>query len=83
MKSNKKGSELSINVVVIAAVAILVLVILALFIFDAFDKTKRGTSCEAVKGECMASCSGGFPTPNAGLDGSCDEGYVCCLPLGN
>lgn len=49
---NTKGSELSMNVIIIAAIAILVLVILAMFVFRSGRNIEASTGCSAMQGEC-------------------------------
>jgi hypothetical protein len=56
----KKAQGLSINVVVIAAIALIVLVIMVLLVIRAGKNTTDAagdSSCLALGGECMLSCS--------------------------
>lgn len=82
MKFNKRGTELSMNVIVIAAIAILILVLLAMFVFDAFDGIKKGKGCEALNGMCLPTCAGtDYPIANPTLAKECPSGYKCCQTL--
>jgi len=80
MFTNKKGSEMSMNVIIIAAIALLILVILSVMIINSGGKINEGTSC--VGGNCMyeADCEaqGGFANPASG----CSDGEVCCVVVG-
>ena len=49
---NKKGSELSMNVIIIAAIGVLILVILAMFIFRTGRNVEVSTGCSAMQGVC-------------------------------
>jgi len=82
MHFNRKGTELSMNVVIIAAIAILVLVILAMFLFRSSNRMGEGTSCDGMGGSCEPVCGGEYPLPMIGMDDSCGMGAHCCLPLG-
>jgi len=55
---NKKGVELSMNLIIIAAIGLLVLVILAVLVIGAANKTQEGTkSCNLQLGQCqLTSC---------------------------
>ncbi|MBN1175304.1 hypothetical protein JXA48_01535 [Candidatus Woesearchaeota archaeon] len=79
---DKKGTELSMNVIIIAAIAILVLVILAMFVFRSSDRVDKGTGCTSLSGSCLPMCGGDYPLHNAGFDGSCGTGSICCMPIG-
>ena len=86
--TNKKGSELSMNVIIIAAIALLILVILILFVFKSGDDLNKGTSCEgpAFNGQCVAqgtSCGDLAGTYIGATSGGCDRGMKCCVPIGN
>lgn len=88
MRFNKKGTELSMNVIIIAAIAILVLVILAVFVFRTGNQVDKGTGCESLGGKCMpAPCGSTNPTykiHNVALDGTCSvDVYQCCMSLGS
>lgn len=81
---NKIGSELSMNVIIIAAIALLILVILAVFIFRSGEGIGKGTSCESLNGKCTSSCDGleGVWAPNPALKSTCPtEGDLCCQKI--
>jgi hypothetical protein len=72
---NKKGVELSMNVIIIAAIGLLVLVILAVLVINSGNKAQTGLqSCTAKGGVCKASCDNGV------IDGvtPCTDGNQCC-----
>lgn len=83
MKQNKKGTELSMNVIIIAAIGLLILVILAMFIFRSGKQVDKGTGCAALGGSCMSvphCASGSINNVAAAL--SCDvPGQKCCTPI--
>ncbi len=70
----KKGVELSMNVIIIAAIGLLVLVILAVLVINSGGKFQSGTnSCVTQGGTCTASCNGeDLGTMN------CDSQKTCC-----
>lgn len=75
---NKKGVELSMNVIIIAAIGLLVLVILAVLVINSTSKLP-GTvaACNVKGGACVASCPADRIIPAA--EGKCDTtGQVCC-----
>jgi hypothetical protein len=74
---NKKGVELSMNVIIIAAIGLLVLVILAVLVINSTSKLP-GTvaSCNVKGGICRASCPTDQPMIPA-TEARCDTG-VCC-----
>lgn len=53
---DKKGVELSVNVIIIAAIALIVLVVLAFLVLRQAGILTLGTSCEGVGNVCMESC---------------------------
>lgn len=91
MRLNRKGSELSMNVIIIAAIALLVLVILAVMLLQKGGDLKEGTSCEALGGKCCSACDAScydnqgntYKIHNNAQDSSCSEGQQCCLKIGN
>ncbi|MCF7798754.1 hypothetical protein K9M74_02520 [Candidatus Woesearchaeota archaeon] len=77
---NKKGSELSMNVIIIAAIAVLVLVILAMFVFKSGNNIEKSTGCFAMNGMCNPDTTHTLRYP-AG-DGECkDLGGKCYISL--
>jgi hypothetical protein len=57
---NKKGVELSMNVIIIAAIGVLVLIILAVLVINASSRTQNAqTNCNLMGGICkMPSACG-------------------------
>ncbi len=49
---NKKGSELSMNLIIIAAIAVLILVILTVFVLRSSGNLDKSTGCSAMNGKC-------------------------------
>ena len=83
MRYNKKGSEMSMNVIIIAAIALLILVILAMFIFRSGRGIEDSTNCQAMNGHCMPICLEDHPVPYPLGDDSCSAGKKCCVTLGS
>lgn len=52
---NKKGIELSVNVIIIAAISLIVLVLLAYLVLNAGQGVAKGTTCEQLGGSCVFS----------------------------
>ena len=80
---NKKAQGLSMSTIIIAAIALLVLVILATFLLRSGGDVNEGTSCEGIGGTCNPDdCNNmGDGTYIPKGQSTCDEGYVCCIPL--
>ncbi|MGM5480995.1 MAG: DUF948 domain-containing protein [Nanobdellota archaeon] len=88
IRMNRKGSELSMNVIIIAAIALLVLVILAVMLLQKGGDIQEGTSCTGLGGECCSSCGnacvvGGQKYSVPHPTGECPSGQQCCLKLGD
>ena len=89
MKFTKKGSELSMNMIIIAAIALLVLVILAVMLLNTGNDISDTTGCAGLGGKCCSSCGQGacqeggkvFNVHNVAGDGSCDNAK-CCISVG-
>ena len=85
---NKKGEQLSINVIVTAAIALIVLVLLVYLVYVNFIKIERGTDCVgSQRGVCASDCAsleGNYVVQTAynGKEGGCQESEVCCVPVG-
>ena len=86
-KRNKRGAELSLNVIIVAAIALIVLVILvliftgriAIFRFGVEDCYAKGGKCATTCGENEARLTG----TNCKATGSTDTRYTgdyCCIP---
>jgi hypothetical protein len=82
MFKNKKGIELSMNVIIIAALSILVLLILIFFLVSSVDNTKKTTGCQANMGNCIPlgnNCPSDKPVLSPF---SCPKGEKCCVNMG-
>jgi len=80
----KKGVELSMNVIIIAVIALVVLVILVVLVVRSGGQVVDGTQCAAGQGQCVsgseaADCGDQQYIPAGG----CEEGSVCCLSVGD
>jgi hypothetical protein len=77
----KKGVEMSLNVIIIAAIGLLILVILAFLVVNKiglFNKAET-TSCSLNGGICRTDCTmDKVLTPKSGLVFDCKSGYSCC-----
>jgi uncharacterized protein YoxC len=71
----KKGVELSMNVIIIAAIALVVLVILVVLVLNQAGKVSPATECTG--GQCLSSCD---PTTQVvdPINKCSTEGQVCC-----
>ena len=77
---NKKGTELSMNLIIIAAIGLLVLVILAVLIIGSGNRVVTGMkTCNALGGTCENSCVTSSGTREQ-LNGDCSNsvGKQCC-----
>lgn len=88
---NKKGVELSMNVIIIAAIGLLVLLVLT-FIFLGRVGTfgEKSGSCDIQGGMCAVKCGNAdYGTENNAKmnplltcpDSTAGEKQVCCLPI--
>lgn len=70
---NKKGVEMSMNVIIIAVIVLIVLAILAYLLVYQFGIFKKGTSCTNEGGICVTTgCSNPItPCPNCCKTGEC------------
>lgn len=79
---DKKGVELSVNVIIVAAIALLVLVVLAFLLLQQAGVFNQGTTCSGVSGgTCKAQCDDGekvlpYACPKQG-----DDTQLCCKQL--
>jgi len=80
---NKKGVELSMNLIIIAAIGLLVLVILAVLVINAVNNTNSGMkSCNVMGGTCQISCVGyGDQIPSTTATDCTKSGKICCKIL--
>ncbi len=82
---DKKGIELSVNVIIIAAIALIVLVVLAFLVLRQAGILNVGTSCEGIGGFCRAECQDGehIDVAHSCTKEQADAGFDrCCVPLG-
>jgi hypothetical protein len=75
---NKKGVELSMNVIIIAAIGVLVLIILAVLVINASSRTQNAqTNCNLMGGICktpsLCSANDRLPTGTG-----CSASQTCC-----
>lgn len=71
---NKKGVELSMNVIIIAAIGMLVLIILSVLVINALKNVNEAKkTCNLKGGICAQSCESGMIQ-----DGVCGENQLCC-----
>jgi hypothetical protein len=88
--ANRRGVELSMNVIIIAAIALIILVVLVLLLTGAFSRVKNGTGCRSQpSGQCVEVPDGSSCSTEVGETGyiplasDCPEGQTCCIrPLG-
>ncbi len=79
-KMNKKGAELSMNVIIIAAIGLLILVILAILVISRATNVSTGTDCIAKGGICKISSE--CTQDKVISDGTCsDNTKTCCSPI--
>jgi hypothetical protein len=88
MSRNKKGTELSINTIIIIAISLLVLLILVFLVMKGAGSWTKGTSCDTQGGVCYTigptaadkKCPSGTPIPSTY---SCSTaGQTCCINVG-
>ena len=76
---NKKGVELSMNVIIIAAIGLLVLIILAVLVINSSGRLQSGISgsCSTKGGVCRTTCNTGEDSIQSDKP-LCDNSYQCC-----
>jgi hypothetical protein len=84
---NKKGMELSMNMIIVAVLALLVLLILAVMLINGAGNWNKGTDCENQGGACVVlngkSCSEiDSSKPVIGAWSCKQSGAVCCTSVG-
>ncbi|MGE0793149.1 MAG: hypothetical protein AB7V77_03160 [Candidatus Woesearchaeota archaeon] len=85
MFSSKKGSEMSMNIIIIAAIALLILVILTVMLLNKSGDINDATGCSSLGGQCsnmkcdtLSGDGWGFPRPM----GECEaQGGYCCIKI--
>ena len=76
---NKKGVELSMNLIIIAAIGLLILVILAVLVINAGGRTVNGMkNCNVAGGICQASCGTTQELINTGDCSNTPSKPMCC-----
>jgi ABC-type uncharacterized transport system permease subunit len=73
---NKKGVELTMNMVIIVVLVLIVLVVLAFVITGSAGNWFKATSCNPL--QCKASCDSATEQANGY---TCSTGKVCCQPM--
>lgn len=78
---DKKAQGISMNVIIIAAIALLVLVILSVIFIGRMGSFGEQTgACEQQGGTCYDGPN--CPQGTTKYTANCEEGEVCCLPVG-
>lgn len=84
---NKKGAELTLNVVIIAIILLITVGVVISFLFSQQGKTSKALNdCESKRGNCdydsNQACitAGGTPMPAFACD---DSSKKCCLKFGS
>jgi len=76
LREEKKGVEMSMNIIITAAIVLLILVILIYFLGRSTGGLKAGTECVQKGGKCF---SGGCPVGHNPLPADCpDRTQTCC-----
>lgn len=82
-KNQRKGIELTMNLVIIAAISLLVLIILAFMLMKGFGGWNSGTTCSSQGGQCMIKCEGSYPVSSLYTCGKNNlAGSHCCVNIG-
>ncbi|MBI2546281.1 hypothetical protein HYV81_03815 [Candidatus Woesearchaeota archaeon] len=88
-KRNKRGAELSLNVIIVAAIALIVLVILvliftgriAIFRFGVEDCVSKGGSCDTAAGSACPPDYADLPSASCyDANNKVDKNKKCCFP---
>ena len=82
-KNQRKGIELTMNLVIIAAISLLVLIILAFMLMKGFGGWNSGTTCDSQGGQCMIKCDDSYPVSSLYTCGKeKPAGSHCCVSGG-
>jgi hypothetical protein len=75
---NKKGIELSMNIIIIAVLGLIILAVLLFFVYQTMTGTKEGTECAQKRGICMnaSACTG---IGSSAGDSGCTNNNICCV----
>lgn len=83
MLNNKKGIELSMNMIIITVLGLLVLLVLAFFIYKGVTKTNDALLCTNNNGQCYPSAQGcPEENPLPASQWTCSTGQKCCTKMG-
>ncbi|MEM4259651.1 MAG: hypothetical protein QXG00_00285 [Candidatus Woesearchaeota archaeon] len=75
---NKKGIEMSMNVIIIAVIVLIVLAIIAYLLVSRLGLFRGKLECvDNYNGQCLPIGSCNNPLGNSGEKG-CAKGFVCC-----
>jgi|GEM_PF-1289249 len=87
---DRRGVELSMNVIIIAAIALIVLVVLVLLVTNTAQQVRDGTGCEAKPGGGCEDLYGGDTCASVKGEGfisvpsDCPADQTCCFqPFGS
>ncbi len=81
----RRGVELSMNVIIIAAIALIVLVVLVLLVTNTAKQVRDGTGCKAKPaGQCVPlydgeTCADAVSDGFISIPSDCAEGETCCF----
>ncbi len=88
---DKKGVEISMNVLIVAAIGLLVLVVLSIIFLGRIGTFgQQSASCEVQGGKCAVACNNAdygtqnFQSRNPLLtcpDSATGDKQICCLPV--
>ena len=80
-RTNRKGTELSMNVIIIAAISLVIMVLLIMLVMNSFTNVGEANKCSSLDGGiCIMSdmsCSDVGPG-YVRFYKSCPEGQICC-----
>lgn len=87
---NKKGVEISMNLIIIAAIGLLVLVVLSMIFLGRLGTFgQKSADCEVQGGKCAAECGnvdygtqGMKKNPLLTCEPVADEARLCCITVG-
>lgn len=82
---NKKGAELSMNVIIVSIIALVVLVVVIIVFVNKMGATVTQTdTCSNNGGRCVETakdCSGTYEQIRSGTSYTCTDKQVCCVGL--
>ena len=81
MFRDKKGIELSMNMIIITVLGLLVLLVMAFFVYKGVVKTNDSLLCKNNNGECFTTeCTDPYSLPAPQF--TCEAGKRCCTKFG-